>query len=83
MWKELLKVVRSNNVYTLLVITKFYTKAIPYHLCIGFDNTYNYVLERSSEYTLGVSQSSAKEDELCVYKLFFSYIYATPAKEVE
>ena len=30
------------------------------YLCTGFGNTYNYVLERSSEYTVGVPQSSTK-----------------------
>ena len=41
-------------------------------LCAGFGNTYNYVLERSSEYTVGVSQSSTIGGELYTYNIFFN-----------
>ena len=40
-----------------------------YH-CTVIGNTYNYILERSNEYTVGVSQISTKRDVLYVYILF-------------
>ena len=40
------------------------------YLCTGFGNTYNYILERSSEYTVGVPQSSTKGGELYAYNIF-------------
>ena len=43
--------------------------------CTAFNNAYNFVLERSSKYTVGVPQSSIKEGELCVYKSLFSLVY--------
>ena len=46
-------------------------RLFPQYLCTGFGNTYNYVLERSSQYAVGVPQSSTKGGELYVYKLLF------------
>ena len=40
------------------------------YLCTGFGNAYNYVLEGSSEYTVGVPQSSTKGDGLYDYNIF-------------
>ena len=46
-------------------------KRDPKFLRTGFCSMYNYnVLERSSEYTVGVRQSSNKEGELYVYIFF-------------
>ena len=37
------------------------------YLCTEFGNTYNYVVESSSEYTFGVPQSSTKGGTVNVY----------------
>ena len=52
------------------------------YLCTGFGNAYNFILERSSEYTVGVPQSSTKKDELYVYKLFFSLAHVMCFTEI-
>ena len=45
--------------------------AVSQYLCTGFGNTFNYELERSSEYTVGVPQSSTIGGELYAYNIFF------------
>ena len=44
-------------------------KIVTQYVCTGFGQTCNYVLECSSEYTVGALQSSTKGSELNVYKL--------------
>ena len=57
------------------LIPKELPKLFAQYLCTGFGITYNLVIERSSEYTVGGQQSSTKEGELYVYKLLFSPKY--------
>ena len=61
--------------YKVVRITKSCTKVLgvsfAQYLCTGFGNAYNFVLERSSEYTIGVPQSSTKRGVLSVYQLFY------------
>ena len=45
------------------------------YLCTGFGVAHNFLIERSSEYMVGVQQSSTKEGELYVYNLLFSPKY--------
>ena len=51
--------------------TKVLVKRDAQYLCTGFGNAYNFILERSSEYTIGVQQSSIKRGVLSVYQLFY------------
>ena len=60
--------------YKIVHIAKFSTKVLAQYLCTEFGNVYNFEIERSSEYTAGVPQST-KEGELYVYKLFYSPAY--------
>ena len=57
--------------YIIVGSTKFRSKVLgvsfTQYLRMGFGTSYNYVLERFSEYTVVVPQSSAKGGELCVY----------------
>ena len=65
--------------YIVVRINKYCTQVLGVSfaqlLCTVFGNTYNYVLEHSSEYTVGLSQSSSKKGVLNVYKSFFSSCY--------
>ena len=72
--------------YKVVRITKSSRKVLgvsfAQYLCTGFGNAYNFILERSSEYTVGVPQSSTKEGELYVYKLFFSLAHVMCFTEI-
>ena len=52
--------------------TKVLGLSFAQYLCTGIGIAYNIVIERSSEYTVGVPQNSTKEGELYVYRLLFS-----------
>ena len=69
--QELLKLVRSNTQLYVLPnhVQRWYWVA-QYHLCTGFGNTYTYVIEGSSEYTVGVPQNSTKGGGLYAYNIF-------------
>ena len=53
------------------------TRRFAKYLRMGFSTTYNYVLERSSKYTVEVQQSSTKGGELYVY-IFLPHPNAIP-----
>ena len=59
------KVVRNTESCTQVLGVSF-----AQYLCTGFGIAYNFVIERSSEYTVGVPQSSTKGGGLYAYNIF-------------